>query len=226
MYDLTHTLLVTLKVAASALALVALPAVALGHALARREFVGKSLVEAIVSLPLVLPPTAVGYLLLDLLAYDGWLGQKRLGFDLGLVLTWKGAAVASAVMASPLVVRTSRVAFESVDPRLEGVSRTLGLGPFETFLRVTLPLASRGVLAALVLGFARALGEFGATIIVAGNLDETRTLALAIFGAEQAGRSGEARVFMGIALGIGFAAVAITEALSRRGPSGARGKQP
>jgi molybdate transport system permease protein len=218
MYDLTHTLLVTLKVAGSAVALVALPAVALGHALARREFVGKSLVEAIVSLPLVLPPTAVGYLLLELLAFDGWLGPGTLGFDLGLLLTWKGATLASAVMASPLVVRTARVAFESVDPRLEGLSRTLGLGAFETFLRVTLPLASRGVLAALVLGFARALGEFGATIIVAGNLDETRTLALAIFGAEQAGRSGEARVLMWIALGIGFAAVVVTEALGRRGP--------
>jgi molybdate transport system permease protein len=218
MYDLTHTLLVTLKVAVCAVGLVALPAVLLGHVLARRQFFGKSLVEAIVSLPMVLPPTAVGYLLLDLLAFDGPLGEGRLGFDLGLLLTWKGATLASAVMASPLVVRTARVAFESVDPRLEGLSRTLGLGAVETFWRVTLPLAGRGVLAALVLGFARALGEFGATIIVAGNLDETRTLALAIFGAEQAGRSDEARVLMWIALGIGFAAVAATEALSRRGP--------
>ena len=218
MYDLTHTLLVTLKVAVCAVALVALPAVLLGHVLARRRFFGKSLVEAIVSLPLVLPPTAVGYLLLDLLAFDGPLGKGRLGFDLGLLLTWKGATLASAVMASPLVVRTARVAFESVDPRLEGRSRTLGVGAFETFWRVTLPLAGRGVLAALVLGFARALGEFGATIIVAGNLDETRTLALAIFGAEQAGRSDEARVLMWIALAVGFAAVAATEALSRRGP--------
>lgn len=215
MPELASTLLVTLKVAISAVAIVAVPALALGFLLARRDFFGKSLVEALTSLPLVLPPTAVGYLLLELLGFDGLLGAGRLGFDLGLLLTWKGATLAAAVMASPLIVRTARVAFEAVDPRFEQLSRTLGLGPVATLIRVTLPLASRGILAALVLGFARALGEFGATVIVAGNLDETRTLALAIFNAEQAGRTGEGRLLMWIALAVGFAAVVVTEALSR-----------
>ncbi len=216
MPELTSTLLVTLKVATSAVVLVAVPALALGFLLARRQFFGKSLVEALTTLPLVLPPTAVGYLLLSLLAFDGPLGAGRIGFDLGLLLSWKGATLASAVMASPLVVRTARVAFEAVDPRYEQLARTLGLGPVDALVRVTLPLASRGLLAALVLGFARALGEFGATVIVAGNLDRTRTLALAIFSAEQAGRTSEARVLMWIAVAVGFAAVVITEALSRR----------
>jgi molybdate transport system permease protein len=222
MHDLATTLLVTLKIALSAVAIVAVPTLAVGFLLARRQFFGKSLVEALTSLPLVLPPTAVGYLLLELLAFDGPLGAGRLGFDLGLLLTWKGATVAAAVMASPLVVRTARVAFEAVDPRYEQLSRTLGLGPVATLFRVTLPLASRGILAALVLGFARALGEFGATVIVAGNLDETRTLALAIFSAEQAGRSAEARVLMWIALAVGFTAVVATEALSRGRMRGSR----
>jgi molybdate transport system permease protein len=216
MSELASTLLVTLKVAVSAIAIAAVPALLMGLLLARREFFGKSLVEALTSLPLVLPPTAVGYLLLELLAFDGPLGEASLGFDLGLLLTWKGATLAAAVMSSPLVVRTARVAFEAVDPRFEELARTLGFGPVKTLFRVTLPLASRGILAALVLGFARALGEFGATVIVAGNLDSTRTLALAIFSAEQAGRLDEARVLMWIALGIGFVAVVATEALNRR----------
>jgi len=216
MYELTTTLLVTLKVATSAVALAAAPALSLGFLLARRQFFGKSLVEALTTLPLVLPPTAVGYLLLELLSFDGPFGAGRLGFDLGLLLTWKGATLASSVMASPLIVRTARVAFETVDPRYEQLARTLGLGAIDTLVRVTLPLASRGLLAALVLGFARALGEFGATVIVAGNLDQTRTLALAIFSAEQAGRTSEARVLMWIAMLVGFAAVVATEALSRR----------
>jgi molybdate transport system permease protein len=216
MSSLASTLLVTLKVALSAVAIAAVPAFLLGLLLARRDFFGKSLVEALTSLPLVLPPTAVGYLLIELLAFDGPLGEGRLGFDLGLLLTWKGATLSAAVMASPLIVRTARVAFEGVDPRLEDVARTLGSRPVATLFRVTLPLARRGLLAALVLGFARALGEFGATVIVAGNLDETRTLALAIFSAEQAGRTEEARSLMWIALAIGFAAVIVTERLSRR----------
>src|SRR5262245_16216780 len=147
MYDLATTLLVTLKVAFSAVAVVAIPALAVGFLLARRQFFGKSLIEALTSLPLVLPPTAVGYLLLELLRFAGPLGAGRLGFDLGLLLTWKGATLAAAVMASPLVVRTARVAFEAVDPRYERLSRTLGLGPVATLFRVTLPLASRGILA-------------------------------------------------------------------------------
>jgi molybdate transport system permease protein len=209
-------LLTTVKVAASAVALICVPAVLLAYLLARRDFWGKSLIETLVALPLVLPPTAVGYLLLSLLAFDGPLGRGSLGFDLGLLLTWKGAVLASAVMAFPLVVRTARVAFEGVDPRLEAVSRTLGVRRGATFARVTLPLAAPGLLGALILGFTRAVGEFGATVIVAGNLDDTRTLSIAIFNAEQAGRTADAQALMWISIALGFVAVLVAERFIRR----------
>ncbi len=180
--DIFLPLLLSLQVALVT-TLVILPFGVLGGLLlARRRFTGHSIVETLLALPLVLPPTAVGYLMLRLLARDGPLGVKTLGFDLDLLLTWKGAVAASAVMALPLVARTSRVAFEEIDPRLEAMGRTLGLGPVRTFVTITLPLARRGLLAAALLGFARALGEFGATVIVAGNIPgRTQTLALAIF---------------------------------------------
>ena len=210
-------LLLSLKVALAALLLVLPPGVLLGLLLARRRFPGKSLVETAASLPLVLPPTAVGYLLLRLLARDGPLGVERLGFDLDLLFTWKGAAAASAIMALPLVARSARVAFEGVDARLEGVARTLGLGPLRTFLAVTLPLAGRGLLAAAVLGFGRALGEFGATIIVAGSIPgRTQTLALAIFSDMQIGRDREALRLVLITVLLAFAAVWSAELLLRR----------
>jgi len=221
MADPGTTLLLTLQIASSAILLIAVPAVLVAYLLARRSFFGKSVVETLVALPLVLPPTAVGYLLLSTLAVDGPLGAQTLGFDLDLLLTWKGAVIASSVMAWPLVVRTARVAFEGVDPRLESMARTLGFGVGETFVRITLPLAARGLLAGLILGFSRALGEFGATVIVAGNISgKTQTLSLAIFSAEQAGRPGEARALLWIAVALGFVAVFIVEWLSRRGPRG------
>ncbi|HUD72763.1 MAG TPA: ABC transporter permease subunit, partial [Dongiaceae bacterium] len=137
-------------------------------------------------------------------------------FDLDLLLTWKGAVVASAVMALPLVARTARVAFEEVDPRLEAMARTLGLGPLRTFSEVTLPLASRGLFAAALLGFARALGEFGATVIVAGNIPgRTQTLALAIYSDLQAGDDRRALALVGITVAIAFAAVWAVERLMR-----------
>jgi molybdate transport system permease protein len=217
MADLPTILLITLKVAASAILVISVPALLTAYWLARRDFVGKSAVETLVQLPLVLPPTAVGYLLLSLLAVDGPLGRRTLGFDFNLLLTWKGAVLASSVMAWPLVVRTARVAFEAVDPRLEGMARTLGFTRSSTFVRITLPLAARGVLAGLILGFSRALGEFGATVIVAGNLPgRTQTLSLAIFSAEQSGNEAAARRLLWIAVGLGFVAVWIVERLSAR----------
>ncbi len=211
-------LVLTAKVALVATLIVLPPGIALGWVLARRAVPGKALIETLTALPLVLPPTAVGFLLLRLLARDGPFGEARLGFDLDLLFTWKGAVLASAVMSLPLVVRTARVAFEEVDPQLEGVARTLGLGPLETFLAVTLPLARRGLLAAAVLGFARALGEFGATILVAGNIPgRTQTLALAIFSDMQAGREDDAMVLVAITVAIAFLALWTTEALLRRG---------
>lgn len=209
-------LLVSLQVASVATLAVLPPGIALGLLLARRDFPGKILVETLVALPLVLPPTAVGYALLLALARGGPLGEALHPFD--LLFTWKGAALASAVMALPLVARTARVAFGEVDPRLESMARTLGLSPVKAFLRVTLPLAGRGLAAAGVLGFGRALGEFGATVIVAGNIPgRTQTLALAIFSEMQTGDDVHATRLLGVTVVLAFVVLWIVERLIRPG---------
>jgi molybdate transport system permease protein len=165
----------------------------------------------------VLPPTAVGYLLLRLLAVDGPLGPRFLGFNIDILLTWKAAVLATAVMATPLVARTAKIAFDGVDPRFEAMNRTLGFGPIETFLRTSIPLASRGLLAAAILGFTRAVGEFGATVTVAGNIpSKTQTLASAIFSAQQVGAHDEAFVLIAVALALGFGATYASEVLAQR----------
>ena len=206
------------RVALCATLLILPPGIALGWLLARREWPGKAFLETVTALPLVLPPTAVGYLLLRLLARDGPLGERALGIDLDLLFTWKGAVAAAALMSLPLVVRTARLAFAEVDPRLEGMARTLGLGPWRAFAAVTVPLAGRGLAAAAVLGFTRALGEFGATVIVAGNIPgKTQTLALAIFSDMQVGRDAEAMTLVGITVVVAFAALWTVEILTRRG---------
>ncbi len=211
-----EALWISLKVATCATVVILPPGIAVGLLLARRSFPGKSLVETISALPLVLPPTAVGYLLLALLARGGPLGVSRLGIDLDILFTWKAAVLASALMSLPLVARTARVAFEEVDPRLEGMGRTLGLTPVRVFMKITLPLARRGLLASAVLGFGRALGEFGATVIVAGNIPaRTQTLALAIFNDIQTGRDRDALVIVGITVLLAFAALWSAEILNR-----------
>lgn len=215
----------TLLWAALATALVMVPGTLVAYVLARRDFRGKRIVSTLFSLPLVLPPTAVGYLLLRTFAVDGPLGRDTLGMDLDVILTWKAVVVACAVMATPLVVRTARVSFEAVDPRYEDMARTLGHGRAATFLCYTLPMARRGLMAALILGFTRAVGEFGATIILAGNIPgRTQTLATAIFSAQQAGREGEANVLLVIALVAGFVAVYASEALSQKQAAAATGR--
>jgi molybdate transport system permease protein len=207
----------TLRVALAATALVAPVGIAVGHALARRSFPGKSVVETFVALPLVLPPTAIGYLLLMLFSRSGLLGERRLGFDPGLLFTWKAAVLASAVVALPLVARTARAAFEEVEPRFELMARTLGFSRRRTFLSVTLPLARRGLLAAVALGFGRALGEFGATVIVAGNIPgRTQTLALAIFSEIQLGDTQAALRLVAITVAIAFLLMWAVERLLRR----------
>ena len=154
--------------------------------------------------------------LLELLRRDGWLGRGTLGFDPGILLTWKAAVLASAIMATPLVVRTARVTFEGIDPRLELMARTLGHGRAATFVLFTLPIAYRGLLAALILGFTRAVGEFGATVTVAGNIPgRTQTVASAIFSAQQVGDDAQAAFLLGVALAIGFAAILVAERLAR-----------
>ena len=209
-------LAISLKVSACATLLALPPGVALGLLLARRRFPGRALIETATALPLVLPPTAVGYALLRLLRIGGPLGPAALGFDPDLLFTWRGATLAAAVMALPLVVRAARLAFEGVDARLEAVARTLGMGPVRTFAEVTVPLARRGLLAAAVLGFSRALGEFGATIIVAGNIPgRTQTLALAIFSDMQLGHDEEATLLVGLTVLLAFAALWTVEALQR-----------
>jgi molybdate transport system permease protein len=205
----------TLQVASLATLIILVPGVLLAYAFARFSFRGKRIASAIVGITLVLPPTAVGYLLLQILAADGPLGFRTIGFDLNILLTWKAAVVASSVMALPLVVRTARVAFEGVDPQLEQMARTLGFGPIKTFVFFSLPLASRGLIAAAILGFTRAVGEFGATVIVAGNIPgKTQTIASAIFSAQQVGNEKEAYFLLGLAIIIGFVAIFTAETLS------------
>ena len=208
----------TLGVAALS-TLVILPfGVALAWLLARREWRGKSVVETFVALPLVMPPVATGLLLLKLLGRRGVLGdwlEKTFGWE--IVFTWRGVVVATAVMSFPLLVRTARVAFENVNPRLEQVARTLGSGPWRVFVRITFPLALRGVVAGALLAFARALGEFGATIMVAGYIPgKTATLALSIYNLVQLGHDSEAFTLLGISVAIAFCAVFASEWFLRR----------
>ena len=165
-------------------ALAGLPwAIAVGYLLARASFMGKWVIEVLVNLPLVLPPVVTGYLLLVCLAPRGPLGSLlEAWFGWRIVFTWWGAALASTVMSFPLMVRAARLAFQGVDPRLEMAARGLGAGPLAAFFTISLPLAQRGLIAAWTLGFARGLGEFGATIMVAGNIEgQTRTIPLAIY---------------------------------------------
>jgi molybdate transport system permease protein len=212
-----QALLVSLEVAAQATALAALPAVALGWFLARARFPGRFLLEALVALPLVLPPTAVGFLLLELFAREGLLGERVLGFDPGVLLSRRGAVLASALMALPLFARSARSAFEGVPPRLEWMARSLGYSRGATFARVSLPLARRGLVAGGFLAFGRALGEFGATVVVAGSIPgRTRTLALALFDEIQLGRAEKARALLFVAATLSFALVLAAELCSPR----------
>jgi molybdate transport system permease protein len=162
--------------------------------LARKKFFGSDLIDALVSLPLVLPPTVLGYYLLVLLGTRSALGAFLYNrFGIRLTFTVFAAVLAAAIHSLPLVTKSLRAAFESVDPVLEEAARTLGLNPLRAFIRVTLPVARRGVLAATALAFARALGDFGVTIMIAGNIPgKTQTASVAIYDAVQAGRENEA----------------------------------
>jgi molybdate transport system permease protein len=210
-------LLFTLGVAAVATLVILPPGIALGFVLARRHFLGKTLVETLVALPLVLPPVATGFVLLRLFGRRGPLGDwlERSGLD--IVFTWRGVVVAMAVMALPLLVRGARVAFEGVDPQLEEAARSSGASNRRVFFRVTLPLAARGIVGGSLLAFARAVGEFGATILVAGNLPgRTTTISTAIFQAVETGDEARALRLLAGAVVLAFVAVAASEALLRR----------
>ena len=193
------------------------PGIAAALALSRFRGPGKGLLETLLSLPLVLPPTAVGLFLLELLARRAPLGAWLHAHGIEVVFTWKAVVVATAVMSFPLLVRSARTAFEEVDPRLVGLARTLGCNPAGAFFRVTLPLAWRGVLAGTILAFSRALGEFGATVMIAGNIPgKTRTLALAIFHDSQIGRDDRAMVLAAVTIVLAFTALWLTEWITRR----------
>lgn len=206
----------------------ALPnAFALAWALARGRFPGKVLLDALVHLPLVLPPVVTGWLLLLAFGTNGPAG-RFLAETLGLtfMFRWTGAALAAAVMALPLMVRAMRLSIEAVDRRLESAARTLGAGPWRTFFSVTLPLAMPGVLAGLVLGFARSIGEFGATITFVSSIPgETRTLPLAIHAALQVpdSESGVVRLAV-ISVLLSLAALVASEMLARRSGQGMGGQ--
>ena len=214
-----HPLVLSLKVSALATLLALLLGVGLGWLFARRPFPGSGLLEAVCMLPLVLPPTVVGLLLLEVFGRNRPIGRFLFDrFGLSIAFTWRAVVIASAVVAFPLLVRTVRAAFEGVDPRLPALARTLGRGPVRVFLTVTLPLASRGILAGAVLAFSRALGEFGATIMVAGNIPfETQTMSLAIFQLVSIGRDPEAYRLALVSVGIAFAAIWLSERLVRQG---------
>lgn len=212
-------ILLSLRVAAASVAVMFIPAFACAWVLARKRFVGKVLVDAIVHLPLVLPPVVVGYLLLAVLGRRGLIGgwvYDRLGID--VAFTWKAAAIAAAVMGFPLMVRAIRLAIELVDVRLEDAARTLGSGPWRVLWSVTLPLALPGVLAGIIMAFARSLGEFGATITFAGNIEgSTRTLPVAIFTLIQSpgGDAGAIRLVV-ISVALSLVALVASELLARR----------
>ncbi|HWR03393.1 MAG TPA: molybdate ABC transporter permease subunit [Humidesulfovibrio sp.] len=184
----------TLKVALTATAGACLTGIGAGYALSRRGLPGREVLDSICTLPLVLPPTVIGYYLLVVFGRRGIVGQwLEETFDVSLVFTWQGAALAASVVAFPLVCKAARTAFEGVDTGLENAARTLGAGEGRVFLRVSLPLAWRGIVAGTMLALARAMGEFGATLMLAGNLPgRTQTLSLAVYEAVQAGREDEA----------------------------------
>ncbi|KQV81256.1 molybdate ABC transporter permease subunit [Rhizobacter sp. Root1221] len=183
-------LALTLKVAGWATLLNLVLGVAVGFVLARRRFPGRDVLDAVLTLPMVMPPTVLGYYLLVLIGRRGPLGAwLQSTFGIQLIFTWQGAVIAATIVAFPLVFKSARAAFEAVDPQLEQAARVLGLREWAVFLRVTLPLAWRGVMAGLLLAFARATGEFGATLMVAGSIPgRTQTLSVAVYEAVQAGQ--------------------------------------
>ena len=186
--------------------------------LARRQWPGKSLVETLISLPLVMPPVATGLILLKLLGRRGPVGTfLHDTLNLDLIFTWRGVLISLGVMSFPLLVRSARVAFEEVNPRLEQIAATLGASAMRVFCTITLPLALRGIVSGMLMAFARALGEFGATIMVAGNIPgETSTISLSIFQSVQLGQDAQAFRLLGVSVALAFLAVWMGEWLLRR----------
>ncbi len=217
-----HAILLSLWVATAAVLMSVPFGLAIGWILARYKFVGKTALDTLVNLPLVLPPVVTGYLLLVTFGRRGVIGQYlEPWLGMRFVFDWKGAALASAVVAFPLMVRSIRIAFSGVDQRLEAASRTLGAGPIDTFLSITLPLAKRGIIAGCVLAFARSLGEFGATIMIAGNIPgETQTISLYVYDQLQTpGGIGQSIGIVIASILLAAGALYVSERLESRSPS-------
>ena len=191
---------------------------ALAWALARRDWPGKSIVETLVALPLVMPPVATGLILLEILGRRGAIGgflHDKLNLD--IIFTWRAVLLALSVMSAPLLIRSARVAFEEVNPRLEQIARTLGAGGWRVFFTITIPLAARGIVGGMLLAFARALGEFGATIMVAGYMPgKTATISLAIYENVQVGEDAHAYRLLAVSVVLAFLAVWSSEFFLRR----------
>jgi molybdate transport system permease protein len=216
--EMASAVWLSIKVALLATALNAVIGIPLAHVLARRRFWGHGALDLLVTLPLVLPPTVTGYYLIVLLGRRGVLGAplyQSTGWT--VAFTWYAAVIAATVMALPLLVRTSRAAIESVDRDLERAAYTLGRSELRTALEVTLPLARNGILAGLVLAFARALGEFGATLMLAGNIPgKTATVPLAIYTAVQVGEAQDAAVLVGVLTALSCAVLFVSGRLGAR----------
>ena len=214
-----EVLLLSLKIAGWAVLVSLPPGIAIAWLLSRKQFPGKFLLDGLVHLPLVIPPVAVGYILLLLLGRQGPVGGLLYDlFDVTLVFTWQGAAIAAAVMAFPLMVRAIRLSLDNVDPKIEAAARTLGAKPGRVFVTITLPLMMPGILTGVVLSFARALGEFGATITFVSNIaGETRTLPIALYTLLQSPGSEDAALrIVGLSVFLALAALLVSEVLARK----------
>ncbi|MFT0532782.1 molybdate ABC transporter permease subunit [Castellaniella hirudinis] len=197
MPELWVPLLLSLKVAGWATLLATAGGIATAYGLSRWSSRWCDVVDALLTLPMVLPPTVTGYYLLVVFGRRGWLGAWLQSHGIELVFTWQGAVLAASVVAYPMVLKAARAAFLDVDHRLEQAATVLGVPPLAVFFRVSLPLAARGILAGVLLAFARALGEFGATLMVAGNIPgRTQTLSIAIYEAVQAGNDDTANILV------------------------------
>ena len=203
----------TVFMAALATGVMLPPGVAIAWLLSRRDFVGRTILETLVTLPLVVPPVATGLILLKLFGQRGPVGQVLAVVGVDVIFTWKAVVLAMAVMGLPLVVRSARTGFEQVDPRCEGIASTLGAPPMRVFWTISLPLARRSLLAGAVLGFSRAIGEFGATVMIAGTLPGTRTISVSIFRNAELGYDAAAASFIIVAVVIGFIAVHLSNKL-------------
>ena len=204
-------------VGVAAVACVLPPAIALGYVLATRTFRGKVALDTLLMLPLVLPPVVTGFALLVLFGRRGPLGPALDAIGLPVVFTWRGCVVASTVMAFPLAYRACRTAFEGLDTRLPAIARTLGASRLDVFRSVTLPLARHGLLAATILAFARSVGEFGATIVLAGNVEgETRTLPVAVFQEIQSRGAEDVWRLALLCVVLAAGALVMSEVLARR----------